>query len=252
MENSVPHEENLDNLEFALSELAREFYIDLPYHNFEHATHTLDVSLALTEYCEENELSVNRKVIIASALLHDANFHIPIEDHGFRSKEEYSAQIAAEVLPNLGYENDEIAHVQSSIRSTERNIECESLEAKIIRRADLDNLTGSLPELMQNSWKLWLEAWQLSGGSLSLKFDDWMCGIHTNLQAYFDEDVSFGEFDEVNGRSAFLAAALRNIEKIDVLVRGQTLGLVTKSWETLIELRESTIDALVARVRKTK
>lgn len=250
MEHALPAFENKAYLESELARCAEHTYADLPYHNFAHALHTWEVAENLADYCEANELSADRRIIMASALFHDAGFEVPLAEHGLHSKEEYSAYIAGQVLPDFSFSTEELVHVQDCIRSTERGIPCQSLEAKIIRRADLDNLTGNIPSLLQNSWKLWVEADQLSEGSLPLQFNDWICGIRSNLQAYFDEDVSFGEFDKVGGQSIFLAAALRNIEKIDLIAKAMNDGLIQKSWQALMQLKESTLDQLIAKAFK--
>lgn len=233
-----------------LLEVARAYYTDLPYHNFGHALYVVENGRQLVRYCEDNGLEPNEKVVFAAGLLHDAGFDVPVSDHGLRSKEEFSAQTAEMILGNHGYTDSEIEHVAACIRSTERGVMCESIEAKILRRADLSNLTGDLEILFEHSRDLWQESWVLEPEKTPITFDQFMKGVHQGLQPYLQEDVSFGDFDrDEQGVSSFIKATLVNIEKIGVLIHGQTMGIIPKSWEAITALPEATLNTIIARTR---
>lgn len=237
---------NFEYLESELTRISERFYVDLPYHNFEHARDTLSESYRLAEYCETNGLCPDRRVLMASSLFHDAGFNTPLEEHGFRSKEEYSAFIAGQVLPDFGFSQQDTQHVQACIRSTERNVACQTLEAKILRRADLANVAGNMWGFMVGSRLLWEEAGK------PVTIDAWLSNaltIQSSMQAYFDEDVSFGDFDRYRDMSTFLYNALSNLNTLHQI--NKDFAGFSDFWSDTFSSGKAFIEQVVGHIKKS-
>lgn len=187
----------------------QEYYTDWSYHNLEHVNKTMFAALDFADECEANGLAVNRFVLIASALYHDANFHESLDSTQHRSKEEFSAAIAMRDLTTIEVDQETAEHIAACIRSTERGVICGSTEAKIIRKADLSNLAGPFGEMILSSYNLFQELCQEQG--FKKGFVDFLSATKDNVRAYLDEDISLGDFDRISsGRALWLSGAERN------------------------------------------
>lgn len=186
-----------------------EYYEDWPYHNLDHATKTMITALNYADECEANGVSVDRFVLIASSLYHDANFYKPLDTTQYSSKEDCSAAVSTHDLRILEVKPDNIKHIADCIRSTERGVICQSPEAKILRKADLSNLAGPFGEMILSSYRLFQEICQEQG--FTKGFIDFLSAAKENVHDYLDEDISLGDFDRLNsGRAMWLNGAERN------------------------------------------
>lgn len=196
-----------------LEQNAERHYVNLPFHNFqEHVREVRESCRQKSLVCISQGLSPDLDVIDAGALWHDAGYHVPTAEHGFRSKEQYSCSLADKDLRALGMPESKIAHVLEIIRSTEGGVACQSLEGRILRQADLDNLASSNPfAFLKKTLKLRDETKLLTGKEPSLV--EFARSSYSFLQLYVSEDVSLGEFDRApDGESWFCSAAKRNVE----------------------------------------
>lgn len=201
--------------EQALYQTAEQLYADLLYHNFGHARDdVLPEALSLADKCEENGQPVNRRVLVAAALFHDAGFHINSSDR-FKSKEDYSQYIADHVLPWLGYTEEEIEQVNICIAGTERGNTCPTIESKILRRSDIFNVSQDKVRFLTSSVRYAREIVSVSG-----KIITWQ-GFCDETKRVFDdylkeEDLSLGEWDDYDqiGVLKFISDCLGNITRM--------------------------------------
>jgi uncharacterized protein len=118
----------------ALDLLERELPDYLYYHNLFHIQS--DVLPALERLATLEEIDANSLVLLrTAAAFHDIGFVISSETH-----EEYSKQIANEVLPLFEYTNRQIEIIQALIETTKLPQKPHNLLEQIMADADLDVL----------------------------------------------------------------------------------------------------------------
>lgn len=230
---NAPQPEAWQNIA-TLEAVARPYYQDLPYHNWQHAKDVLRRSLAYADACEQNDHPVDHDAIAAASLLHDAAYWLrPGIDHELPSKEAYSAWVASDELSKLGMPQEKIELVQQIILSTEKGKPCQSMEASCVRQADLANVASYNPfYFLLNTYRLYVESKQLEASHVvPICFDDFTRFArksYETLTAYLQHDNSLGEFDVDNqGRNPFHNRAIRNVE---LLMKPDNLR---HAWERL-------------------
>ena len=108
----------------------------ISYHDI---SHTLNVEKAALQYAKLEGLSNNDILLLQTAVLfHDSGFIIK-----YRNNEDYATKIAQNLLPNFGYEQDQIKIITNIILSTKYDVEPETLLEKIMCDADHDYLGRS-------------------------------------------------------------------------------------------------------------
>ena len=213
-----------------LYETAKGMYTELPYHNFDYHVETvLHECRVYADYCEQNGLSVNRRVLFAAGLLHDAGYHEDMS-HRFSSKEQYSSYIADRVLPWYGYDPNEIDEVMAAVNGTQRGSICTTLEAKILRRADLRNVTSSVHGFLVSSFRVASEL--LITKNIRVVWPEFCESTREVFQDYFDEDLSFGDFDN----ERWLLEKTTAVKNIACLAR--------ESYDSLRTIGEATLNKL--------
>lgn len=105
----------------------------LTYHNVQHTLYVLKVSeyIARQENVSEDDIIL----IKTAALFHDKGFIHSDENH-----EEKGVAIAKQVLPEFGYNDDEIEKISGMIRATVIPQNPKNLSEKILADADLEYL----------------------------------------------------------------------------------------------------------------
>jgi len=214
---------------FELTNIAQKQYIDLPFHNFKHAQDVFDESVRLADFCEENSVRVNRRVLAAAALLHDAGYHVD-SGYGFETKERYSVYLAKEICTKLGMSEEEIEAVDVCIMGTEPGQDCPSIESKIIRRSDLANFAGPWRKFIKRSLDYTRDEIQLKG--VHIAWSDICERTKYVASLYLDEEnLSLGDFDkrDKNGTLVFIAKSWKNINRMHIencgrLARTRLLG----------------------------
>ena len=177
---------------------AQRHYTDLPYHNFDHAKDTLWEAMRLADLCEQHGESVNRKALIVAALFHDAGFHDDHKAKGFESKEKYSAAIMADAVSGrFGLSVSDGVTAIEAILATEAGVKPETLEQKILVRADLANVFADTRTFLASTIKLYTESQRdnrlpLAPGGQS-KFIKESGAI---LRKYFSNDLWLGDWDD--------------------------------------------------------
>ncbi len=194
----------------AVAERAERGYVDLPYHNWQHAQQTQQVARKLFERCLTHDVQLNPFVLDAASLLHDYDYHVPLPAGSqYRSKEIRSSRAAGKILRSIDIEPKIIRQVQSAIRSTELGVSCRSLEDRALRQADLNNVTGSYGSFLLNTFRLYREAQQLNEKPPVLPV--FILGSVAVLTQYAHEDVSLGPFDQ---NPNFMEAMFINIDRL--------------------------------------
>lgn len=147
--------------EFVSRRMAEKLPPFVIYHGVDHTqdVHTSVIRLAKLENVDD----YNTRLIRAAAWFHDAGITVRFEDH-----EVVSAKLAAEYLPNFGFNNTEIGLIQNMILATKLPQVANTLNEKILCDADLDYIGRS--DFFIIGQKLRLE-WELIGNKINLY--DW-------------------------------------------------------------------------------
>lgn len=116
-----------------IGKLRKELPKILSYHN---ADHTLDVLRVCREYIQRLKLSdIDAYLLETAAIMHDTGYIWYVENH-----EEHSIEYTRELLPQLGYSEEEIEIVCKIILATKIPQHPTTLLEMIIGDADLDYL----------------------------------------------------------------------------------------------------------------
>jgi len=100
------------------------------YHSLEH---TLSVMDSTREICDYLKLSQTEKdLLLTAALLHDSGFMEHPKDH-----EETGCRISRDILPEYGYQQDEISEICMMIMATKIPQKPETFYGQILCDADL-------------------------------------------------------------------------------------------------------------------
>lgn len=208
---SLPNIEPWRNPE-VLEMHAQAHYIDLPYHNWEHATGVRNRCRQLAMVCVTQGMEVDFDVLEAAALWHDAGFYVPKDEYGLGttgkswSKEHYSMYLAAIDLQGLGMPDDKIVKVLDAIASTEAGIDCTSLEGRILAQADIENVGGDMMVFLRNTLNLYKETGMLNSGSVP-PLIEYAKRSYGYLQQFLSKDLSLGDFDvDPDTGTSFLCA----------------------------------------------
>lgn len=94
------------------------WYIDLPYHNFLHVREVLWECMEIADAYEESGAEINRKILVAAALFHDAGYYLTPEQFGFEDKETFSAAVLGMYGDKYGMTTEELRLAQSAIMAT--------------------------------------------------------------------------------------------------------------------------------------
>lgn len=126
----------------------------------DHRYHNLAHTLSVREACEILSIKSGipedrREVLLLTALLHDTGFVRQYLDH-----ESASQDIAGEWLGKQGYPNDRLKEVLQLIDATRPEKPATSLEEKIIKDADLNNVGSDgylqVTDNLRHEWQVFL------------------------------------------------------------------------------------------------
>lgn len=119
---------------FLLNKLRTELPEKLRYHGYHH---TLDVMRVSEQLCKREQINgEDLKLVKTAALFHDCGF----VQNKHANHEEVGCQIAREVLPNFGYEDEQVERICSMIMATKIPQSPKNRLEEIICDADLDYL----------------------------------------------------------------------------------------------------------------
>ena len=116
-----------------LDRLKRELPATLSYHT---VNHTIDVINAVSHLAKAEKINKKETLLLkTAALFHDTGF---LEQ--YNCNEPFGCKLAAEVLPSLGYTDEDIKKIQKLIMATEIPQNPSNKLEEIICDADLDYL----------------------------------------------------------------------------------------------------------------
>lgn len=123
-------------------EVIRQLTCHIPnsytYHNVQHTKDVIASAYRFSlHYSSISEKS--RKCLLTAALLHDYGYKVQYENNT-----PIAADYAKEILPEYGYSESEICHIQSLIIATEESVTPETLLEKILRDADVSHIGSVL------------------------------------------------------------------------------------------------------------
>ena len=192
---------------------AKQFYYPLPgqavYHVWEHVQRNEEVVLKLIERFRESGRSVDKEIVLQANILHDAFYHVPPHCLGFESKEHLAACFAYHRLIQLGATEEHARTVEFVIAATNPLIEFESMEALILRAADLAGIAVDFDIFENNTWRLFEEAKRFG---FIHPYERFVRDSLRHLAVYLVKDLRVtGEGTDGHGVSTFHLNAMRNI-----------------------------------------
>ncbi len=222
---------------------AKGQYVGLPYHNFDHAKEVMWDSLALGRLCIQNGIAVNTRVLAMASLYHDAGFHIDISDTEFESKEHYAAAIYQHSAPSFGFDEAEVELGSKLIIATKLGTKRESVEERIIVRADIDNVGGNYDISFRAKSGLLIEEERLLAQQHGKKFNRLQFEANSikALAVYMSSDLKLGDFDNgqwsshaaINLQRLAIELARQQNKTLTGFVQGLGSTAVSKLFESL-------------------
>ncbi len=195
------------------AEIEPLYSAELAYHNFQHVIDTIQAADNITQRCIEEGIRVDHSVVYFALLFHDAGFR---DDHvalGFKTKEDYSAEIAANRLGTRGESPKIINKVVASILSTHKDANFISVEQKAVRAADLSGLAADYEIFLQNSNNLKAE-YELFNDT-KLNWGSWVEISSKTIGFYLAQEIRLTSyFVNEHGESAFHKAVRENLERL--------------------------------------
>lgn len=202
-------------LTVSIEKTAQNFYSpDLPYHNFVHALKAVATGEGIVENCRKENISVEADVVRYALLFHDAGYHEDYAAKGFnfKTKEEYSAHLAASAMRERGLSEELIEKVAKAILGTHRDAEFNTVEEKIVRAADLAGLAGDYGEFLKQNKNLKKEAEILSGKKISVA--DWKRRTEEAINFYLKQDIRLtSAYEDDFGASVFHKKTRENLAR---------------------------------------
>ena len=187
-------------IHYALDRLRAELPPSLTYHNLEHTQE--DVMPAAQRLAEACRLDQDQQQLLAvAAAFHDLGFVCQYEDH-----EQAGVQLAAAVLPDLGFGEEAISTIAGLILATRLPSQPETLLQAVLADADLDVLGRD--DFLARSQALWQEV------STNLDCSPrpvWLQEQRAFLQAH--------RYYTAAARSLRDAGKQRNIQLLDAVIR---------------------------------
>lgn len=192
---------------------AEELYdSSLPYHNFDHVLETIANSEIIIKNCEDEKITVDKKVVYYALLFHDAGYQENHLEKGFETKERYSAHLAHIALERIGESEKMVESVSKAILATQKNATFSTIEEKIVRASDLTGLADDYDTFRSNNEKLRQEVEILTGKKLSM--DEWKNQTKDIVEFYLRQDIRLtSAHNNREGESVFHKATKRNLKK---------------------------------------
>lgn len=192
--------------------LAKKLYKPLPYHNFEHVIQMVNNAEIIINNCRKEKIPVNKKVVYYACIFHDAGYSEDCFKQGFDSKEEYSAFLAQKTLRRLGEEEKFIDLVRSCILATHREGFFKSNEEKIVRAADLAEMSKEYNVFLNNNYKLWEEVKVMT--MKEIPWLEWKEKTVEIVNFYLSQDIKLtSAHDNEQGESVFHKILKSNLDR---------------------------------------
>lgn len=198
--------------EISLEEIASKYYVDIPYHNFDHIKHVLKYAEDAMDQYEKEGVVINKDVVRKALLFHDAGYH-GNKSKEFKTKEDYSASIAKIELKKTGYPDEFINKVKEAIVATIKDEEFSTDEQKIVRMSDICNMTEEYEIFLNNNILLKNEIKYMHNKKLS--WSEWKKATKDIMEFYMNQDdkMAITKNREENGKTSFHNGIKRNLER---------------------------------------
>lgn len=178
-----------------IEDKVEQLYTDLPYHNFDHVMETLETAMEIVWECFSLGIKVDVQVIYYAMLLHDAGFHEDHKEKGFDTKEAYSAHLAEKELKNYNFNQDFIDKVKKCILGTHMDAELKTKEEKIVRSADIYNISDDYNIFLDKNITLKKEVEDMSRKEID--WSDWKDNTKKILDKYLSHDLIINDDIEI-------------------------------------------------------
>ena len=158
------------------AELVNTVYHDLSnkldqkyhYHNLLHTKRVINSAIKIASHYQLSETDL--RILLTSCLLHDYGFIYSHINH-----EEIAAEVAEKILPNYGFDHDQIKTIQNLILITKVEAKPNNLLESIIKDADLEYIgSNDFKNISENLKIEWIE-----------------CGVVKNDSDFYDVQVKF-------------------------------------------------------------
>ncbi|NDC36492.1 MAG: hypothetical protein EBZ48_00385 [Proteobacteria bacterium] len=186
---------------------------EMPYHNRSHAAEVARAAMQIAKSAQEHGISVETQTLVLAALLHDSLSHIDATALGFSSAEELSARYAYTFLVQNGFGEAVARKAAEAIQATNPYYTPSSVEAKILRAADLLNVAGPWEEFRANTARLAQEAEFRTGKSAEFTQHVTGCINYLSLYLWRALDITPASRDAA-GRSVYHLNAARNLFRL--------------------------------------
>ena len=193
----------------------RHYHHSLSYHNFDHIEDVFQYADEICGECDKEGLTINCSIVYLALLFHDAGYHENHNSYGHRTKESYSAYLAAAILREFHYDDQTIKKVSAAIVATEQNVTPETNEEKVVRAADLFGLAGEYSVFLSNAISLKNEYEYLNKSRLS--WANWKVMAIETVTSFISIKIELTRyFQSKNGSSQFEKEAKKNLDKLNL------------------------------------
>ncbi len=171
---------------------SRPYYSDaagMLFHGPDHPVRTTNWFLRDWVICARNGYVTDIEAGVGATGHHDSNYHIPLKDSGYQSKEARSADIASRELAAIRFTPAQIALTRGGILATKAGNTCVNLLEKQIVRSDLANTRLPYRTFLRYFMKQAKEQRFLNG--VFTPFDEVKDITIQVLSLYFGQDLSY-------------------------------------------------------------
>lgn len=178
-----------------IEDKAEKLYTDLPYHNFDHVMETLETAMEIVWECFSLGIKIDVQVIYYAMLFHDAGYNEDHKNKGFDKKEAYSAHLAEKDLKKYDFNEEFINKVKSCILGTHMDAVLKTKEEKIVRSADIFNISDEYNIFLDKNITLKKEQEDISGEEMS--WEDWKDQTKEILDKYLSHELVIADDIEI-------------------------------------------------------
>jgi predicted metal-dependent HD superfamily phosphohydrolase len=196
-----------------LTERASRQYGKLPYHNWQHALGAMRRGMEIAKQCIKEGIPVNLNVVKWALLFHDAGYHENHIQKGFKTKEDYSIFIAQREMKRMGFSPRLIHEVSRAIASTHRDAPFNTVEAKVVRAADLAGLAAPYEVFIRNTRNLKREYEMMH--RKKVPWEEWKKQARIIIEFYLKQDIHLTtKYENSRGESIFHQRTRENVRKM--------------------------------------
>ncbi len=159
------------------------------FHGPDHRVAVTNTFLRDWVICAERGYITDLEAGIGATAHHDDDYHLPLKDSGYESKEVRSAAIAGEVLPAIEFSPEQIVLSKGAIMATQAGKRCTNLLDIQVVRGDLANTGMSYGIFLRFFMNFSKEQRNLSG--VFSPFNEVKDITIDKLSTYFDQDLRY-------------------------------------------------------------